>query len=292
MGEEIPFVSGIKAIAPLYDAFIVDLWGVVYEENRLCIGAFNTLSQLAELKKQVIFLSNTPNRSSETAKKIERLGVKPYQYKGVLTSGEIIYYELKSRQNPFFANLGRRCFHLGPVKYIEGMNDLGLVMVQNIDEAEFILINGTFSPRDELSKYEPFFKKCMQRRLPMICGSPDSFVMKDGIPYIAAGGLAAHYQSMGGNVFWRGKPDVGVFNYCIGGFNVSAKSRIAVIGDSIPSDMIGANNAGLDAIFVAGGVHARELGISRGQTPNPDKVRNLFNQYNASAKLVIPAFVW
>ena len=52
MGEEIPFVSGIKAIAPLYDAFIVDLWGVVYEENRLCIGAFNTLSQLAELKKQ------------------------------------------------------------------------------------------------------------------------------------------------------------------------------------------------------------------------------------------------
>ena len=56
MTNEVPYIAGLRSIAPLYDAFIVDLWGVVYEEQRLCVGVFNALSQLSDAGKQVIFL--------------------------------------------------------------------------------------------------------------------------------------------------------------------------------------------------------------------------------------------
>lgn len=287
-----PYIAGLRSVASLYDAFIVDLWGVIYEEQRLCVGVFNALSQLSDAGKQVIFLSNTATRSAQTAKKLERMGIKRYQYRGVLTSGEIIYHELRARTDPFFANLQRRCFHLGPEKYWQSFADLGYIVVKNIDEADFILLTGTFGTQDTLSKYEPFFKACLSRRLPMICACPDSFVLKDGVPHLAAGAIAAQYQSMGGSVFWHGKPETAVFEYCVSGFDVSDKSRVAVIGDSLTADIQGANKAGLDALFIAGGIHAKELGISRGQQPAPERVANLFARHDCTARAVLPAFVW
>ena len=287
-----PYIAGLRSVASLYDAFIVDLWGVIYEEQRLCVGVFNALSQLSDAGKQVIFLSNTATRSAQTAKKLERMGIKRYQYRGVLTSGEIIYHELRARTDPFFANLQRRCFHLGPEKYWQSFADLGYIVVKNIDEADFILLTGTFGTQDTLSKYEPFFKACLSRRLPMICACPDSFVLKDGVPHLAAGAIAAQYQSMGGSVFWHGKPETAVFEYCVSGFDVSDKSRVAVIGDSLTADIQGANKAGLDALFIAGGIHAKELGISRGQQPAPERVASLVARHDCTARAVLPAFVW
>lgn len=292
MSNDIPYIAGLRSIAAAYDAFIVDLWGVVYEDQRLCFGVFNALSQLSDAGKQVIFLSNTPTRSAEIVKRLERMGVKRYLYHGVLTAGEVIYHEMRRRIDPFFANLGRRCFHLGPDRFWESFADLGYVPVPNLDEADFILVTGTFGTQDSLEKYDPFFKVCLSRRLPMICANPDSFILKDGVPHIVAGALAAQYQKLGGNVFWRGKPEPAVFNYCIEGLETEDRSRIAVIGDGILTDVRGANMAGLDALFIAGGVHAQELGISRGQQPDAERVRTLLAQHECTARAVLPAFLW
>ncbi len=291
MTEEIPYIAGLRAAAPSYDAFIVDLWGVVYEERRLCFGVFNALSQLNDAGKRVVFLSNSPVRSADMVKTLERMGVKRYLYRGVLTAGELIWNEMNRRVDPFFANLGDRCFHLGPDELWTTFSDLGCVPVPDIDEADFVLITGTPGPRDTLGKYDPFFKACLSRRLPMICACPDSFVLKDGVLQMAAGALAAQYQKMGGSVFWRGKPDPAVFDYCVEGLNAE-KSRVAVVGDTVQTDIYGANLAGLDALFVAGGVHAKELGVSRGQQPAPDRVQSLMRRYGCDVAAVMPAFVW
>ena len=291
MNNEIPYIAGLRSIAASYDAFIVDLWGVVYEEQRLCFGVFNALSQLSDEGKKVIFLSNSPYRSADMIKTLERMGVKRYLYYGVLTAGEVIYHELRRRVDPFFANLGRKCFHLGPEQFWQPYADLGYVPVPNIDEADFIFVTGTFGTQDSLEKYDPFFKVCLSRRLPMVCACPDSFILKDGVPYMAAGALAAQYQKIGGSVFWRGKPDPSVFAYCVEGLETE-KYRIAVIGDGVQTDIRGANLAGLDALFVAGGIHAKELGVSRGQQPDPERVRSLLMQNECMAKAVLPAFIW
>lgn len=291
MNTEIPYITGLRSISAAYDAFIVDLWGVVYEEQRLCFGVFNALSQLSDAGKKVVFLSNSPMRSADMIKKLERMGVKRYLYYGVLTAGEIIYHELRRRMDPFFTNLGRKCFHVGPEIFWQPYADLGYVPVSNIDEADFIFVTGTMGEQDSLEKYDPFFRVCLSRRLPMVCACPDSFFLKGGVPYMAAGALAAQYQKVGGTVFWRGKPDSSVFLYCVEGLETD-KSRIAVIGDCVQTDIYGANLSGLDALFVAGGIHARELGVSRGQQPEQDRVRSLLSQHDCTAKAVLPAFIW
>ena len=59
MNSEIPYITGLRTLSASYDAFIVDLWGVVYEDKRLCFGVFNALSQLSDEGKKVVFLSNS-----------------------------------------------------------------------------------------------------------------------------------------------------------------------------------------------------------------------------------------
>ena len=292
MHNTIPYLTGVQALTAAYDAFIVDLWGVVYEEDRLCYGVFNTLSQLKEQGKEVVFLSNTPRRNAAAAKKLERMGVKRHLYTGLLTAGEVMYHEMLSRTDPFFAKLGKKCFHLGPDEYWADYATLDYKRVETIDDANFIFATGTFGSQDSMDKYDPFFRIWLSRRLPLICACPDPFIMQNGRILVGAGALAAQYQKVGGNIFWKGKPDAGVFNYCLEGLKTQDKSRVAVIGDSMATDIVGANYAGLDAIFVAGGVHAKDLGIRRGEEPSGARLTTLLHQYDCAVKAVLPAFIW
>ena len=291
MNQEIPYIAGIRYLSPAYDAFIVDLWGVVYEEQRLCFGVFNALSQLKEEEKKVLFLSNSPLRSADMSKVLERMGVKRGLYYGVLTAGEIVYHEMRRRMDPFFSDLGYRCFHIGPETSWLPYADLGYTPVSDINEADFFFVTGTTEKFDLPENYEPLFKKGLSRHLPMICACPDSFVLRKGVPCMMAGALAAQYQQLGGAVFWRGKPDPSVFLYCVEGLKTD-KSRVAVIGDCVQTDIYGANLAGLDALFIAGGIHTGELGINRGQQPDANRVISLMNRNACTARAVLPAFVW
>ena len=58
------------------------------------------------------------------------------------------------------------------------------------------------------------------------------------------------------------------------------------------TDIAGANYAGLDTIFVAGGVHAKDLGIRRGEEPSGARLTTLLHQYDCSVTAVLPAFIW
>ena len=46
-------------------------------------------------------------------------------------------------------------------------------------------------------------------------------------------------------------------------FDANSKiDGVAHVGDSLHHDVVGANAAGIDSIFVLGGIHAKELGLS------------------------------
>lgn len=51
----------------------------------------------------------------------------------------------------------------------------------------------------------------------------------------------------------------------------------------------GANAAGIDSLFIAGGIHAEELSITESQlTPNQDKLQELINEHKAEPRLCMP----
>lgn len=77
------------------------------------------------------------------------------------------------------------------------------------------------------------------------------------------GALARYYQNEchtsagGGDVRVMGKPAAVIYERALRDLNLQ-KSEILAVGDSIEHDITGAAAAGVDALFVAGGIHANE----------------------------------
>ena len=61
---------------------------------------------------------------------------------------------------------------------------------------------------------------------------------------------------------WHGKPHRSVYESCFGLMGIGDKTRILAIGDSLRTDIAGANGAGIDSLLIAGGLHASEFAPS------------------------------
>ena len=91
-----------------YDAFIIDLWGVMHNGIRLNISAMKAVKKLEDNKKKIIFLSNAPRPSKNVIEFLKKLKMDEKFLKNVFTSGEAAIKSLK--QNKF----GKKFYHLGP----------------------------------------------------------------------------------------------------------------------------------------------------------------------------------
>ncbi|MGD9637825.1 MAG: TIGR01459 family HAD-type hydrolase [Alphaproteobacteria bacterium] len=289
----IPVLSGISNLADNYDAFIVDLWGVVFEGNRPYDGVIDALIALSQANKKVVFLTNSSRRSEIVASTLEAVGLTRNLYYGLLSSGEVIHYEMKARQDSFFKNLGYNYFHIG-AKRITGIVDgLNYKETPTIAEADFILLTGLpFSGADETS-LRPVLERSVDLRLPMICCNPDVKGIASGVAVPGSGSIANYYERLGGVVFRRGKPDPRVFKYCLEGLpEYIYKERTVVIGDSFETDLIGADKAGLDSVLIASGVHRREIKMTLGALPDSENITDLARHYGVFPRAAVPYFVW
>ena len=55
-----------------------------------------------------------------------------------------------------------------------------------------------------------------------------------------------------------GKPEAAIYDACARALGVP-KARIVAVGDSLAHDILGANAAGVDSVFVASGIHVDDL---------------------------------
>ena len=185
------------------------------------------------------------------------LGVADRLYTELLTSGEATWLALRDRRDPWFQALGRNVYHLGPARDRGVMEGLGLDQVQEPGAADFVLNTGPDDQRDgaRLETFQPELDACLRWRLPMICANPDLEIVRGGTRILCAGALAAVYGGMGGAVRYIGKPDPAIYDLALDGIRLDRR-RVLAIGDSLRTDMAGAEAAGLDAVWVLGGLHA------------------------------------
>src|SRR5580700_3307944 len=102
----LPVYDGMRALAPQYDGFILDLWGVVHDGVAPFPGVLDCMGRLIEAGKRLVLLSNAPRRSEDVVRRIEKLGVPAGLYHGVMSSGEEAWQHLLRRDEPFYAALG------------------------------------------------------------------------------------------------------------------------------------------------------------------------------------------
>jgi HAD superfamily hydrolase (TIGR01459 family) len=252
-------IHGMREVAADYDGFVLDLWGVVHDGVDPYPGVLDCMAELMKAGKRIALLSNAPRRAEDVVRRITAIGVPQGLYHAVMSSGEEAWQHLKRRDEPFYTGLGRKCLHICSDRDLEIRIGLDLDYVESAGEAEFILNTGPAGWDDTLDDYAPILAAGRERGLKMVCANPDLMVMHGAKMALCAGALAVHYEAIGGQVRWHGKPYPSVYQSCLELLGIADRSRILAIGDSLRTDIAGANGAGLDCLLIAGGIHADEF---------------------------------
>jgi HAD superfamily hydrolase (TIGR01459 family) len=285
-------LTGLGEIALAYDGLILDLWGVLHDGSKPFPGVVDALSRLKHAGKQVAVLSNAPRRAALVEQRMNQIGILPGLYDHVHSSGEETWQHLVRRDDPFYAALGRRCYHIGPARDDNMLAGSGLARVAAVEEAEFILNTGPSDWDETVEQYEPLLQSALARALPMVCANPDLVVIHTGRRSICAGAVAERYEALGGRVRWHGKPYPAVYAACLALLGITDRRRILAVGDSLRTDIAGANAAGIDSVLVTGGIHAEEFGLDAGGEPDLARLNQAVAASGHTPTAVMTQFRW
>lgn len=250
------FLNSISAIIPDYNAFLLDLWGVVHDGTQLYDGVRETLVALKKAGKKIVFISNAPRRAARVAAVLTELGIESALYDHIVSSGEVGFHWLEAgkAQSKNFLR-GNRYYLIAAEKDAGLLGSLDFKQVAELKNADFVLNLGFGTEEQTAEDYAPTLRAASKMSLPMLCLNPDLEVIKiSGGRFPCAGALAKEYMLLGGKVTWFGKPYPAVYEYAhklLGGID---KQQILAVGDSLETDIPGAKQFGVDSLLVTGGI--------------------------------------
>jgi HAD superfamily hydrolase (TIGR01459 family) len=285
-------LTGLSESADEFDGYILDLWGLVHDGATAYAPSADTFRALKAAGKRTLLLSNAPRRAYVLAEAMTRMGIARDLYGEVLSSGEATREALLTRNDPFFAALGRRPYHLGPERDRSIFDDTNLEVVSTVADADFIVNTGPDGLDDVVEDCTDVLTEARTRNLPMVCANPDMLVIRGSVPIVCAGAIAKRYEAMGGKVAYRGKPDRAIYDLAVARLGIGDRRRIVVVGDALETDVKGAKAAGLPSIWCTGGIHAEALGVSYGVPADPAKATALARKEGLIPDAAIPGFIW
>lgn len=282
------FIAGISDIKGRYDAFVADIWGVLHDGSKTYPGVLDCLRKLQGCGKKVMLLSNSGRRAHVVGRDLCGFGITPELYTSLVTSGEFTHHAFKTNLDARLQRIGTRYYLFGSEKY--GLTDgLGLHRTDDATLAEFILTIGVEGNPRSTEIYEERLHYFAQRGLTMVCANPDVSVIRNDVLGIGPGALAAYFEKLGGQVIFFGKPFDAVYNLCLEKLNGIAPERIVVVGDSLRTDIAGANNCGIDNILLGTGIHCQELAGIPADTGHVTKVCQAENTFPT---MIAKGFIW
>ena len=239
-------IKGLREVHSKYDAFFIDLWGVIHNGIQTYPEAIDVLENLSKLNKRFVLISNAPRPSKSVEKYLIKLKMDKTFLNNLITSGEAA---LQSLKNNIY---GEKFYHLGPKRdedLIRGFDK----NKTSLDKCDFILCTGLFDDKtNSLNYYENLLKK--NTKLKMLCTNPDLIVHRGSKIEYCAGSLAAIFEKMGGKVVYFGKPYPEIYNFCM-----KKNENVLAIGDNIRTDIAGANRMKFESLFIIGGIHRKEF---------------------------------
>ena len=263
-------VAGLSRLAGRYDAVLCDVWGVIHNGVEAHRAAADALLRFRE-RGVVILVSNAPRPGAVVLPHLDSLGVPRGAYDGILTSGDLA-------RRVLVEGAGQAVHHLGPERDLPLFEGLA-VRFAPLESADIVICTGLVDDEREAAEdYRGRLEAMRARDLPMVCANPDIVVERGGQLIPCAGALAALYEEMGGSVLYTGKPHRPIYEAALERVAAAAgrpidPARVLAIGDAIRTDIAGAAAFGLDALLIARGIHAEELGLLSAATGlNPAEV--------------------
>ncbi len=274
-------ISGLSEIAASHDALICDVWGVVHDGHRHHAAAAEALYRFKEKQGPVVLLTNAPRVPAEVQAQCTSYGLPPDCYDAIVSSGGAAREELARRS----AKATLPLYYIGPDRDLPMIAGLDITRVE-IQEAEVALAIGL---RDDMTEtpdhYADELKAMRARGLVMLCANPDLVVHRGERLVYCAGSLAQTYEDLGGSVIYYGKPHRPIYDSAL---TAAGKPKCPLaVGDGLLTDIRGANRAGLEALFIADGVHGEET-----RPYTAEHMEALFTRFGAEASAVTRALKW
>ena len=282
------YYPSFALLAEKYDAFILDLWGVIHDGLALYPGVRECISEIRAHNKKIVFLSNAPRRASVVIAGLERFGIPATQYDAAMSSGEAGFHFLKNTND-----WGKRYYFIGPDRDAGVLDGLDYIRVATVAECDFILNAGFGTDDEPMSTHESVIAAGLTHKKQMLCINPDFEVVRiTGARALCAGAIADEYEKRGGAVKYLGKPYPDVYDTCFDILKNIAKSRILAVGDNLHTDIAGAKQADIDSALVLGGMLKDRAPLLPWKEENRPTLDKLCAEHNATPTYLLPAFNW
>ncbi len=280
-------IAGLSAIAASYAAVLCDVWGVVHNGLVPFADAVTALTTFRDGGRPVVLITNAPRPTGPVLDQLDEIGVAREAYDAVVTSGDVARFILDEHR-------GARVIHIGPDRDLSLYDGLDLTLA-DAAEATIACCTGLVDDETEtVEDYVPLLRELAARGVAMICPNPDLVVERGTTLLPCAGAVALRYEELGGRVLMAGKPYPAIYDMAlariaaIAGGPVATASVLA-IGDGLPTDVRGANEAGLDVLFITAGIHRGSYGSASEEIAG---VRSLLRQRGMSARAFMPRLGW
>lgn len=257
MSAKVPIIERAQELLGRYDVLFCDVWGVVHDGRTAYAGAGDAFARFRRRGGTVLLISNAPMPATWVAHVLDEKGVRRDSWDAIVSSGDMTLAYVAERGMT-------RVHHIGTSRDLPLFQTMQAARVPLAD-AEAIVCTGLVDDRNETAEtYRPLLEAALARRLPLLCANPDLIVDVGGELLLCAGVIAELYETMGGDVFWGGKPHLPIYECAMREAarlrgNMTDRGRVLAIGDAVRTDIAGAWAFGLDSLFIGQGIHRDEV---------------------------------
>ncbi|KJS20902.1 MAG: HAD family hydrolase [Hoeflea sp. BRH_c9] len=252
-------ITNLDQLTDRADVLLCDVWGVIHNGVNPFLLSIEALKAARQRGQTVILITNSPRPADGVIRQFDTIGVDPDCWDDIVTSGDVT--------RRLVQDAPRAIYFLGPVRDMPLVAGLDIDLVEP-DAADAVLCTGLFDDETETAEdYRDMLAGLQARGLPLICANPDREVERGDRLVPCAGALADIYVQLGGETRIAGKPHAPIYKEAMARAralrgNVDLDRTLA-IGDGVTTDIRGALDNGIDAIFIARGIHARQYVVGR-----------------------------
>ncbi len=271
-----------------YPVVFCDVWGVLHDGVREYSGAGDALERYRAQGGTVVLLSNAPVPAAAVAKVLEEKQVRRSAWDAIVSSGDITRQHIAERGY-------KAVHHIGPDRSLSLFDDLKINRTA-LSSADAIVCTGLVDDTNDTAEiYRPLLAPAVAAKMPFVCANPDLVVDVGGTLFACAGAIGTVYATMGGEVYWAGKPHKPAYDMALSVagrlLNRSIAARdVLAIGDAVATDMAGAAIAEIDALFVANGIHRHEACVEG--MIDPVAIARLFEGGAVVPRAAMAALTW
>lgn len=231
------------------EALFLDLDGCVWFGGELAAGARETVTQLRERGKRVVFVTNVSSATRKgVAAKLAGLGISA-------TADDVqVPIELLA-QHEYLAGKSATVFPLCAAGVSEAISEQGIAVTTDPARADVVLVG-----RDPALNYDGLVAatQAILSGARMLALNVDSRVpMENGVIVPGAGAIvAALREATGAEAALVGKPSRFFFDAALRAFGAHRDSTV-MVGDTLDSDILGGQRAGLKTVLVGSSRYSR-----------------------------------